>query len=80
MKMAIEKTKIRAILGDEPRRDGEYPMAHIVGFDGVTRIDEDTENLGHYGIHWFFVYAGDELRFRINALSVASVELFKADA
>lgn len=71
---------IKAILGDEPRRDGEYPMAHVVGHGGVTRIEEDTENLGSYGIHWFFVYAGDDLLFRVNALSVASVELFKAGA
>jgi len=69
---------VRAILGDEPRRDGEYPMAHIVGYGGVTRIEEDTEHLGDYGIHWFFVYAGDDLLYRINARYVASVELFKA--
>lgn len=76
----MAEARIRAISGDEPRRDGEYPMAHIVGFNGVTRIVEDTENLGTYGIHWFFVYSGEELLFRVNALSVASVELFKAGA
>lgn len=75
-----DRKKIRAIFGDEPRRDGEYPMAHIVGHGGVTRIEEDTENLGTYGIHWFFVYVGDDLIVRVNALSVASVELFKAGA
>jgi hypothetical protein len=78
--MTMAKARIRAIIGDEPRRDGELPMAHIVDFNGVTHIEEDTENLGTYGIHWFFVYCGDELLFRINALSVASVELFKAGA
>ncbi|MEZ2132734.1 MULTISPECIES: hypothetical protein [unclassified Sinorhizobium] len=74
----MSRQKIRAIIGEGLSAEGEYPMGHIVGNGGITRIEEETENLGTYGIHWFFVYAGDDLRYRINAREVAVVELFKA--
>lgn len=64
---------IKSICGTEPRRDGEYPWAYMVGSDGVTEIDEVTENLGSYGITWFIVRAGENTLAKMNALHVAHV-------
>jgi hypothetical protein len=74
--------KIKAICGDEPRREGEYPVAHVVnhtsfGFT-VTAIVENVENLGDYGIRWYEVYAGSVLLTKMNAKYVASIEYFTA--
>jgi hypothetical protein len=69
--------EIRSIYGDEPGRSGEYPIAHVVGFDGVTSITETTENLGDYGIHWFHVWSGEHEVARMNARYVAQVDLAK---
>ena len=76
-----EMADIKGIWGDEPRRDGEYPVAHIVGYDGVSSITEITQNLGEYGIHWFHVWDkdGNELA-RMNARYVASIQFEKAGA
>lgn len=71
---------IRGIYGDEPRREGELPIAHVVGFDGVTSITESEENLGEYGIHWFHVWAGETEKARMNARYVAQVDFVKAGA
>lgn len=68
---------IRGIYGDEPRREGEYPIAHVVGFDGVTSITEMNENLGEYGIHWFQVWSGDRETARMNARYVVQVDFAK---
>ncbi|MFQ6184411.1 hypothetical protein ACLMJV_20995 [Sinorhizobium meliloti] len=71
-------SKIKSIYGDEPRRDGEYPVAYCVGYSGITAITESTENLGDYGIHWFHVWTGDDEIARMNARYVAQVEFAKA--
>lgn len=68
---------IRGIYGDEPRREGEYPIAHVVGFEGVTAITQSEENLGEYGIHWFHVWIGDVEKARMNARYVAQVDFGK---
>jgi hypothetical protein len=75
------KTKhIKLIAGFEPRREGEYPVLHMVGngFAGpikhtITRIETHEQNLGTYGILWFDIFDGDELLASMNALAVAEV-------
>lgn len=69
--------KIKSIYGPEPLRSGEWPVGHVVGFDGVTHIDEKDENLGTYGIHWFCVWAGDQEICRLNAVHVAQVDFVR---
>jgi hypothetical protein len=65
--------KIKSIYGQEPKREGEYPVSHTVGFDGVTLIEETTDNCGTYGIVWFLVFKGSELACKVNALATAEV-------
>lgn len=71
---------VRAVYGPEPNRQGEFPVAHIVGFDGVTQIIEQQDNLGDYGISWFCVFKGDFESTRLNARHVAQVEFMKMEA
>ena len=79
--MATEaEAKIKGIYGEEPRRDNEYPIAHVVGYDGVTSITETTQNLGDYGIHWFHVWIGNAEKARMNARYVVQVDFEKAGA
>lgn len=65
--------KINAIWGQEPMREGEYPDCHMVGSNGVTRIERREENLGTYGLVWFDVFKGDEVAWSVNASFVASI-------
>jgi len=65
---------VRGVYGPEPQRAGELPIAHVIGFDGVTSITELEENLGTYGIRWFCVWKGDVEICRVNALHVAQVD------
>lgn len=71
---------IRGIYGEEPPREGEYPIAHVVGFDGVTSITETDQNLGDYGIHWFHVWAENREVARMNARYVVQIDFQKAGA
>lgn len=71
---------IKGVFCAEPRRDGEYPIAHVVGYDGVTEITESQENLGTYGIHWFHVWKDGVEVSRVNATGVVSVDLFPLPA
>jgi hypothetical protein len=65
--------RIKSISGAEPSREGEYPICWALGYDGVTRIEETTENFGTYGITWFEVFNEDKRIAKLNALHVASV-------
>lgn len=76
--------EIKAVIGEEPRREGEYPLIYQVGYEvqpgvRVTHITEDTENLGTYGVKWFSVWADKHLVAKMNALQVAAV-LYKEKA
>lgn len=66
--------RIHSITGSEPRRDGEYPVCWAVGYDGVTRIEETTENLGTYGITWFEIFKEDKKIAKLNALHTEQVK------
>ena len=68
--------KIKAVYGEEPHREGEYPHAYTVGFDGVASIDRIEENLGEYGLVWFHVYREGRLIGQLNARHVAAVLYF----
>lgn len=67
---------IRNVTGAEPRREGETPDCFWVGYGTpvVTRIEEEMENLGSYGITWFVAYDknGNAIG-KMNATHVASV-------
>lgn len=65
--------KINRIDGPEPHREGEYGWSYLIGCDGVTSIEEQTENLGSYGITWFIVKRGEDAIAKMNALHVAHV-------
>lgn len=69
--------KIRGVYGIPQRIDDYEPDGATVGFNGVTRIEEFTENLGTYGITWFNIYKGDHQTEKMNALAVASVLYFE---
>jgi hypothetical protein len=68
-------SKIQAIYGVEPHREGEYPETYTVG-KIITRIQAREQNLGTYGIQWFDVYHGDVIKVSMNAAYVASVSYF----
>lgn len=70
--------EIKAIFGEEPKREGEYPNAYEIGYDSrlgvrVTHITEQVENLGQYGIHWFYVWSENQLVAKMNASFVSTV-------
>lgn len=64
---------IKAIYGQEPARQGEYPSAEIVGTDGVTRIVRREEHLGDHGLFWFDIYKGDRRDRSFNARFIAEI-------
>lgn len=64
---------IKAIYGQEPIRQGEYPSAAIVGADGVTRIVSRDEHWGDHGLCWFDVYKGEQRVRSINARHIAEI-------
>lgn len=71
--------KIKRIDGAEPHREGEYGWSYVVGYGGITTIEEQTENLGSYGITWFVVKRGEDPIAKMNALHVAHVEFASAE-
>lgn len=71
--------KINRIDGPEPHREGEYGWSYVVGYDGITSIEEHTENLGSYGITWFIVKRGEDAIAKMNALHVAHVGFMPAE-
>lgn len=71
--------KIKSICGPEPHRENEYPWAYLLGSDGVTSIEEVTENLGTYGITWFVVKSGDQIIAKMNALHTLHVAYSHAE-
>jgi hypothetical protein len=80
----VTEPEIKAVIGEEPRREGEYPLIYQVGYDvqqgvRVTHITEETENLGTYGVKWFYVWADKHLVAKMNALQVATI-LYKEKA
>lgn len=78
--------KILAVVGQEPRREGEYPSQLHVGWafnhtdNMVSRIEEEQENLGTYGITWFVAYHADgRMIAKMNALNIAEVHYMKEE-
>ncbi len=76
----IPTKKVRGVYGPEPLRSGELPIAHVIGFDGVTSITEFDENFGTYGIRWFCVWKGELELCRVNALHIAQVDFEGSEA
>lgn len=71
---------IKTVAGTEPHREGEYPFTLTIGYSPwdskkpVARIEEELENMGHYGIIWFKAF--DEqgnLLGKMNGLHVTYV-------
>ena len=50
---------------------------YTVGRMGITKIDEDTENLGKYAIKWYCVYKDDFMFVKVNALHIQEVDFVK---
>lgn len=75
--MEKEMTKIKAIYGPEPMREGEYPTGYEVGRNtpagAVTEIKVRHDNFGDHGIGWFDVYAGEKLIASMNQRATAEV-------
>ena len=77
--MSNQPKTIILIAGAEPHREGEYPIVYAVGnsitrgAQPITRIERREENLGTYGVVWFDVFVGDDLRASMNALLVAEI-------
>lgn len=73
---------INRVIGQEPLLVGEKPWVFLVGqplygpvSDVVTRIQEEEENLGTYGIKWYVAYNVEGKRLaKMNALSASIVE------
>lgn len=68
---------IKAIVFEEPHREGEYPEGAHVGFDGVTAIVQHRENFGDYALLWFDVLKGRNLVKRFNGRHVAVITYFE---
>ena len=82
----MENRTITAIYGMEPKRDGEFPLAHIVGGQSfvvhgqantepfiTTAITRRAENMGSYGIAWFDVSSTNGVELSVQAMAVAEV-------
>lgn len=66
--------KIKGIYGVEPMREGDYPLAYIVGFDGVTEITKVSYSPGPYceRVH-YHIFKGEHLHSRVSDIAVAEV-------
>lgn len=65
--------EIKTVISEEPMREGEYPHAYQVGYNGVTHITEDSQNCGTYAIGWFNVWADKHLVAKLNSMYVSAV-------
>lgn len=74
--------QITAIYGLEPQREGEYPIAHVVGSDShiagrgkmpIAWIERREENYGDHGLSWFDVLSGGKVVASIQARAVAEI-------
>lgn len=65
--------KIKAIYGDEPKREGEYAWGFTIGHDGVTKIEHREDNYGDHGLLWFDVFKGDSLYASMGGRHVAVI-------
>jgi len=75
--------KSKMVVGQEPRREGEYPMMFLVGSAPyhkdypVYNIMQVHENCGTYGIEWFVAYDKEgNMIGKMNALHVESIQYF----
>lgn len=68
-----EQKQIKAIHGDEPKRENEYAWGFTVGYDGVTRIERREDYFGDHSILWFDVFKGDDLHASMGGRHVAVV-------
>ena len=74
--------QIKAIYGIEPMREGEYPMAHVVGLTShingrgpvrVDRIERREENYGDHGLSWFDILSGGVVVASVQARAVGEI-------
>jgi hypothetical protein len=74
--------RVRALIGPEPHREGEYPFfakvgtALKVGDPLVEQITYREQNMGTYGIGWFDVHAGGQVVTSVAAMAVAEIQYF----
>ena len=55
-------SEIEEIIGNEPLREGEYPLYYKVGVDGVTRIDQGVSNPEPYCERFYYqIFKGSHL-------------------
>ncbi len=72
---------IKAIAGQEPQRENEYPLYYQVGqqsyFAGkplyVLAITHRNENYGTYGLGWYDIITEEGLSASLNAMFIALV-------
>lgn len=74
--------QITAIYGIEPLREGEYPIAHVVGSESeiagrgklrVGWIERRHENYGDHGLDWFDILSDGKVVASIQARAVAEI-------
>lgn len=81
--MSKRREPIKAIFGMEPMREGEYPMAYIVGSPpgghdcDVIKIEFREDVYGDHGEGWFDVFDEDGIIGSVNVRSVAEVHYQK---
>lgn len=76
------KREITAIYGVEPLREGEYPMAYVVGSESeiagrgrfkVEWIERRDEHFGDHGLSWYDVLSGGKIIASVQARAVAEI-------
>jgi len=72
--------QIELVCGHEPMREGEFPIVHAVGSDGVTRIEYSERLYGTYGVGEFHVYKGDKIFATMTHLAVAEIRYFPSES
>lgn len=70
---AIKEKEIECVVGDEPKREGEYPILHKVGVNGVTALKYIEQYCGSYGIPQIEVYKGDECTSTVLVQSLSEI-------
>lgn len=76
------KREITAIYGIEHGREGEAPMAHVVGLEShiagrgnfmVEWIERRDEHFGDHGLSWYDVLSDGKMIASVQARAVAEI-------
>ena len=80
---------ITAIYGIEPGREGEAPLAHVVGFNShiagrgqlpIDQIKRRDENYGDHGLSWFDALSAGIVVASVQARAVAEIHYGEDDS